>query len=1423
MKSVFTYIFLKNIYLAIDFRVCLLLLCFCSLLGTYTHAGHIKTVEISYEHQTGNTFQVTLVLYRDCAGISAPNGPLTANAVSTSCGKNYLISLVRQPDPVGGSEVSPLCGMNSTCNGGSIPGVEKYLYIGTIDLQNNFCDDWVFSYSYCCRSTGIDNLAGVGNQYVEATMNNSIVAGDTIWNNSPSYTSLLIPYICINQTFNFHQGTVDTDGDSLSYSLINSLSGPGANVPFASGYTSIDPIISLPSITIDSLTGRMTMKPTILQNCMIVVKVEEWREINGTMTKVGTTMRDVWINVMNCNNQQPTIDPAIGMQGVTNGVKTGAFDVNVCPGDSLYFYFVAVDNNGNNILMTSNLDTNNMPTASFSYSCVCPADTGFFGWRPSPADIGLNVLMVTIQDDGCPILGSQYYSFNIWVGNSLDGGHDKVYCGIPQTLSAAGGDTLVWTVLSGDSPIIIGSNFSDDTIIVGSESSAQAYPSITTTYLVTSNLPVACGNTDTVIVTVAPPFTLTAVSDTTICLNGVATLDIPLEDTAYGSYSYSWMPTATLGTPLQKSTLAQPFIIPLDSVYYYVTAIAPSGCVREDTVKVIVKGTAPSIVASVTNTNLCVGDTTRLSCTILPGATYQWTPSAGLFDSTGVSTQPDTLASPWAAPITTTVYAVEVDTTTVTNCPGADFVTIIVGANYSVTASASTRLLCRGDTTQLTATPSIGGTYSYSWIPSGSITSDTIANPSAFPTDTTIYTVISDNGGCLQSDTVQINLKPPPPSLHIAIDSPYGSYLCAGDSTSLRATLGFGSTCDTVLGSCSSPLSDSINYPTFNLTAMGHLTGAKTGWAFKSQVLYTLSDLMSIGMVANDMISAIGFRCAAGMGSTVNDLEIRMRCTSSPGWTTADTTFITGLTTVMAPFSYTAVAGWNTFTFDNPYVWDGVSNLVVEFCTNTFQSNDVYFAFDTLIYSNLCRYIVTQSMTDSSQCAVAMGLPYANFTVTGIPETKFKFCSSPVIPSSNNEYNWSPTTNLSNPNDSATMAWPTTTTTYMVTAWDSTSNGCVSERSVSIQVGHPDSLNIAIGDDDTVCGSVTLDGGPNLASYLWSDSSMNRTLLVDTTGSYFVIVQDIYTCADTDSINLMIKPVVDINFGNDTTLCSGASMILDAGPSFSSYLWSDSSTGQSLVVDSVGVYWVIAVNSVGCISSDTIIILVSNPTVGLGPDQSFCDGKYTTLNAGPGFTDYLWSTGWNNQTINVYSSGTYSVRVQDAYGCYAYDTIVVTEHPLPQVFLGKDTLICAGDSLLLDGGAGFFSYLWSTASTTRTIFVKNSGTYGVAVMDTNGCIGYDTIIVTVDTCIGIHEISNGVLTIFPNPTVGKVFINVGDMNLKSVTIELIGIRGELLYSNKVAIIDKSIKYLDLSAYTKGIYYLKITTETQHLVKKLVVQ
>ena len=88
------------------------------------------------------------------------------------------------------------------------------------------------------------------------------------------------------------------------------------------------------------------------------------------------------------------------------------------------------------------------------------------------------------------------------------------------------------------------------------------------------------------------------------------------------------------------------------------------------------------------------------------------------------------------------------------------------------------------------------------------------------------------------------------------------------------------------------------------------------------------------------------------------------------------------------------------------------------------------------------------------------------------------------------------------------------------------------------------------------------------------------------------------------------------------------------------------------------------------------------------------------------------------------------MKVTDGNGCVSDDTIGVTIHKLPIVFLGLDSVQCEG-TITLDAQNSGSSYEWNTAATTQTIVTDSTGEYWVEVTDANGCISNDTIKLTI--------------------------------------------------------------------------------------------
>jgi len=274
---------------------------------------------------------------------------------------------------------------------------------------------------------------------------------------------------------------------------------------------------------------------------------------------------------------------------------------------------------------------------------------------------------------------------------------------------------------------------------------------------------------------------------------------------------------------------------------------------------------------------------------------------------------------------------------------------------------------------------------------------------------------------------------------------------------------------------------------------------------------------------------------------------------------------------------------------------------------------------------------------------------------------------------------------------------------------------------------------ISANGNTTFCqgGTVTLTASSG-TSYLWSPGGQTtQSITASTSGTYNVTVGSGAGCAaiaNPVTVTVVQNPTATITAGGSTTLCPGGSVSLTAS-SGSAYLWSPGGqTTQTINASTAGSYTVVVTNSSGCskTSSPVAVTIGQAPvaTVSAGGSTSFCQGGTVSLTA-TAASSYLWyPDGQTTQTINVNSSGNYSVRVTNASGCTALSsgtTVNVYSLPVATINAGGPTTFCQGGNVSLTASAGS-SYLWSPGGqTSQNLNVTNSGNYSVRVTNSNGC------------------------------------------------------------------------------------------------------
>ena len=165
-------------------------------------------------------------------------------------------------------------------------------------------------------------------------------------------------------------------------------------------------------------------------------------------------------------------------------------------------------------------------------------------------------------------------------------------------------------------------------------------------------------------------------------------------------------------------------------------------------------------------------------------------------------------------------------------------------------------------------------------------------------------------------------------------------------------------------------------------------------------------------------------------------------------------------------------------------------------------------------------------------------------------------------------------------------------------------------------------------------------------------------------------------------------------------------------------------------------------------TSSVALIITTSPIADAGSNQAICNGSNIQLLA-TGGTTYLWSPGISlsdsivaNPIASPTTTTTYNVTVTSSCGS-ATANVTITVDNISPVNLGHDTATCL-NSVMLDAGIGYDTYLWSTGASSQTISVDTTGvgygTFSYWVEVSHGaCTSKDTIHVTFTDCTGIIE------------------------------------------------------------------------------------
>lgn len=276
---------------------------------------------------------------------------------------------------------------------------------------------------------------------------------------------------------------------------------------------------------------------------------------------------------------------------------------------------------------------------------------------------------------------------------------------------------------------------------------------------------------------------------------------------------------------------------------------------------------------------------------------------------------------------------------------------------------------------------------------------------------------------------------------------------------------------------------------------------------------------------------------------------------------------------------------------------------------------------------------------------------------------------------------------------------------------------------------------VSAGPDLYACngGSVTLTG-TGASTYLWSPNVTNgATFSPSINQTYTLTGFDANGCSAWDQTNILLEQF-SINAGQDLSICQGDSAVLTATGS-PNIIWNnnDVSNGIPFFPLNSGYVTAFATSPNGCLASDSVLLTINPaPAINAGPDLFTCPGDSITLFA-TGANNLVWNSSLPNDTTFVpVASATYVVSGVDAIGCTGSDTLQLFYGTFPDLNAGPDQSVCFGEEVTLTGTGGIFMY-WDNNIPDGVPFVpQTSGSYVLNGASNEGCLGTDTVFVSVN-------------------------------------------------------------------------------------------
>lgn len=377
-------------------------------------------------------------------------------------------------------------------------------------------------------------------------------------------------------------------------------------------------------------------------------------------------------------------------------------------------------------------------------------------------------------------------------------------------------------------------------------------------------------------------------------------------------------------------------------------------------------------------------------------------------------------------------------------------------------------------------------------------------------------------------------------------------------------------------------------------------------------------------------------------------------------------------------------------------------------------------------------------------------------------------------------------------------------------------------------------------------GSATVSptGGSMPYTYSWDPSAQTTATAngLNSATSYTATVTDVNGCTFMLSFNIQdISGPSSVSITENDVVCNGAATgSMTATPSGGispyEYLWSDAQTTSTATGLISGTYSVTVTDSNGCTAIGSGIIeqpvqmttlITANDTICIGDTIGL---TASTSGGNPPFT-YSWSNGFTGagpNNVSPTATAIYSVSTTDSLGCQIPEVSVniTVSNSIVDFTDSSDQNVLS--VLPMITGDPIASYFWefgdgstSADQSPAPHSYSISGTYKVCLTATNnnGCIDSvckSIVIITTSSGTGIKD--DNKISIYPNPSKGKFFIN-SDRNTGTTTIKIYDLLGNEIRMINCISAGPVIEF-DLGGQTDGIYLVRIISRESSIAKRL---